>query len=184
MNAPNRLKKHDEIKKRGFADGFRRAQVQRDHNAHHCSLLQQPLHGHTTPGSCMTIRIRELPASFAISKPIAGRMTTAFAGTPSFTAASQSRTVATAPRTTLSARAAANHKPVVNPSVVAQGLKHHSLAQVVLRRGGGEEGYQTVRLLGGTDKELCEGEVLLQVERSGEPRSDPQVRRQVIEELL
>ena len=33
MNAPNRLK-HDEIKKRGFADGFRgRAQVQRDHNA-------------------------------------------------------------------------------------------------------------------------------------------------------
>ena len=33
MNAPHRLK-HDEIKKRGFADGFRRrAQVQRDHNA-------------------------------------------------------------------------------------------------------------------------------------------------------
>ena len=27
-----------------------------------------------------------------------------------------------------------------------------------------------MRLLGGTDKELCEGEVLLQVERDGEPR--------------
>ena len=48
---------------------------------------------------------------------------TAFAGTPSFTAASQSRTVgpSTAPRTTLSAGAAANLKPVVNPSAVAQG---------------------------------------------------------------
>ena len=33
MNAPNRLK-HDEIRKRGFADGFwETAQVQRDHNA-------------------------------------------------------------------------------------------------------------------------------------------------------
>ena len=33
MNAPNRLQ-HDEIKKRGFTDGFReRAQVQRDQNA-------------------------------------------------------------------------------------------------------------------------------------------------------
>ena len=36
----------------------------------------------------------------------------------------------------------------------------------------------------GTDKELCEGDVLLQVERDSEPRGDPQVRRQVIEELL
>ena len=35
--------------------------------------------------------------------------------------------------------------------------QYHSLAQVVLRRGGSEP----VRLLGGTDKELCEGEVLL-----------------------
>ena len=87
----------------------------------------------------MTVRIRGLPASFGISKPIAGRMTTAFAGTPSFTARSQSRTVgpSTAPRTTLSARADANHKPVVNvhASAVAQGPQHHSLAQVVLRRG-------------------------------------------------
>ena len=32
--------------------------------------------------------------------------------------------------------------------------------------------------------ELCEGEVLFQEERGGEPRGDPQVRRQVIEELL
>ena len=40
-----------------------------------------------------------------------------------------------------------------------------------------------MRLLGGTDKELCEGEVLVQVGRAGEPRGDPQVRRQVIEEL-
>ena len=56
--------------------------------------------------SCMAIRIRELPAFFGISKPIAWRMTTAFAGTPSFTAASQSRTVE--PSTAV---AAANHKP-------------------------------------------------------------------------
>ena len=41
-----------------------------------------------------------------------------------------------------------------------------------------------MRLLGGTDKELREGEVLLQIERDGEPCGDPQVRRQVIEELL
>ena len=58
--------------------------------------------GTPPPGSCITIRIREQPAFFGISKPIAWRMTTAFAGTPSFTAASQSRTVwpSTAPRTT------------------------------------------------------------------------------------
>ena len=81
------------------------------------------------PGSCMT-RIRGLPASFGISKPIAERMTTAFAETPSITAASQSRTVgpSTAPRTTLSARAAANHKPVVNPSAVAAPLPRSSCA--------------------------------------------------------
>ena len=39
-------------------------------------------------------------------------------GTPSFTAASHSGP-STAPRTTLSARAANKHKPVVNPSAVA-----------------------------------------------------------------
>ena len=70
------------------------------------SLKQQALHGHTTPRSW-----------------IAGRMTIAFAGTPSFTSASQSRTVgpSTAPRTTHSAFSAANDKPVVNTSAVAQG---------------------------------------------------------------
>ena len=148
----------------------------------HYYLKQQPEHGHTTPGSCMTIRTRGLPASFGISKTNAGRMTTAFAGTPSLTAASQSRTgPSTAPRTTLSAHAAANHKPVVSPSAVAQvPSTTHSLALVVLRRGG----YQPVRLLGGTDKELCEGEVTLRVKRDGEPRGDQQVHRQVIEELL
>ena len=48
-------------------------------------------------------------------------------GNPSFTAASQSRIVgpSTAPSTTLSVRAAANHNPVVNPSAVAQGPKYH-----------------------------------------------------------
>ena len=131
----------------------------------------------------MTVRIRGLPASFGISKPIAGRMTTAFAGTPSFTAASQSRTVGPStgpPHHSLSARAAANHKPVVNPSAVAQGPsttpspRSSCAAGSTNRRG----------LLGGTDKELCEGEVLLQVEREGEPRGDPQVHRQVFEELL
>ena len=118
----------------------------------------------------MTIRIRGLPASFGISKLIAGLMTIAFAGTPSFPAASQSRIVG--PCTTL-----ANHKPVVNPSAVAQG---HSTTQVVLCC----EEYQLVRLLGGTNKELCDGEVLLRAERDGEPRDDPQVRRQIIDELL
>ena len=87
----------------------------------------------------MTIKIRGLPASFGISKPIAGRMTTAFVGS-----------------------------------------EYYSVVQVEMRCGR----CQPVRLLGGTDLELCEGEVLLQVERDGEPRGDPQVRRQVIEELL
>ena len=41
-----------------------------------------------------------------------------------------------------------------------------------------------MRLLGGTSKELSEGEVLLQVDRYGEPFGDPQVPRQLIEELL
>ena len=39
-------------------------------------------------------------------------------------------------------------------------------------------------LLGGTSKELCEGEVLLQVERDGEPSGNLHVRRQVTDELL
>ena len=75
------------------------------------------------PGSCMTIRIRGLPALFGFSKPIAGGMTTAFAGTPLFTAASQSRTVgpSTAPRTTLSVQAADNHKPVITPALWHKG---------------------------------------------------------------
>ena len=131
----------------------------------HDSLKQQPLHWHTTSGSCMAIRIRGLPASFGISKTTAGRMTTAFAGTPSF-AASQSRTVgpSTSPHTTLSARAAANHKPVVNPSAVAQGPSTVPSPRSPCAAGG-------------TNRSL--GEVLLQVERGGEPRRDPQVRRQV-----
>ena len=41
-----------------------------------------------------------------------------------------------------------------------------------------------MRLLGSTDKELCEGQVLLQVDRDREHRGDPQVRREVMEELL
>ena len=63
--------------------------------------------------TCTTIRSRGLPAPFGISKPIAGGMTTAFAGDPRRSRpASQFRTVApsTAPRTTLSARAAANQQ--------------------------------------------------------------------------
>ena len=117
--------------------------------------------------------------SFGISKPVAGRMTTALVGTPSFTAPSQSRTVGPStappsqrglpPTTTPSRTPTPWHKrPVPLPR------------QVVLHRAGS----QPVRLLGGTDKELCEGEVLLQIERDFEPCSDPQVRRQVIEELL
>ena len=41
-----------------------------------------------------------------------------------------------------------------------------------------------MRLLCGVNKELYEGEVLPEVGRDGEPRGDPQVRRQVIEEVL
>ena len=91
-------------------------------------------------------------------------MTTTFAGTrrsrPRASPAQWGRP--TAPRTTLSARAAANHKPVMNP-------------QRPWHKGPSTTGYQPVRLLGGTDKELCEGEVLLQVVRDGEPRGGPQV---------
>ena len=78
----------------------------------------------------MTIKIRGLPASFGISKPIAGRTTTAFAGDPT---RGQSRTVgpSTAPRT----------------SAVAQGSST-APSQVVLRRAGS----QPAHLLGGTDK--------------------------------
>ena len=97
------------------------------------------------PRSCMTIRIRGLPASFGISKPIAGRMTTAFAGTRRSRprASPTQKEPSTAPRTTLSPRTAANHKPVVNPSAVAQGPST-ARSQVVLRRAGS----QPVRLLG------------------------------------
>ena len=61
----------------------------------------------------MTIRIRGLLTSSGMSKPIDGRTTTAFAETPSCTAASQSRTVGSfnAPCTALSARAAARREP-------------------------------------------------------------------------
>ena len=82
----------------------------------------------------------------------------------------------------LSARAAANRKPVVHPSAVAQGPSTTPSPRSSCAAGGG--GTNGVRLLGRTDKELCEGEVLLQVERDGEQRGGPQVPRQVIEELL
>ena len=41
-----------------------------------------------------------------------------------------------------------------------------------------------MRLLGGSKKELREGEVLLQVERDSESRGNLLVRHQVIDELL
>ena len=148
----------------------------------HFSLKQQPLHGHTTR-VLHDDQDQRAARIFGISKPIAGRMTTAFAGTPSFTAGSQSRTVepSTAPRTTLSARAAANHKPVVHPQ--RRGTK----AQVPLPRPS------RPAPRGGTNRWVCwavrtgsfvEEKCSLQVERGGEPRGDPQVRRQFIEELL
>ena len=60
-------------------------------------------------------------------------------GNPSFTAASQSRIVgpSTAPSTTLSARAAANHNPVVNPSAVAQGPSTTPSPRSSCAAGGG-----------------------------------------------
>ena len=132
---------------------------------------------HCVYALCLILAAISIAASFfvadllfsATSKPIAGRTTPSFAGTPSFTAASKSRTVGsfTAPCTVLSAAQA--HR---EPQRFGTRAQHHSLAQVVLRRLR----YQTVR--------LCEGEVLLDVERDCEPCGDPQVRRQVIEELL
>ena len=121
-------------------------------------------------------RIRGLRASFGISKPIAGRMMTAFAGTPSFTAASQSRTVgpSTAPHTTLSARAAANHKPVVNPSAVAAPLPRSSCAA-----GGANRRVSWAVRTRSCVREKCS----FKSKRMVNPLV-PQVRRQVIEELL
>ena len=83
------------------------------------------------------------------------------------------------PSFTAASHPAAAHKPVVNPSTVAR-RPSATPSPVALRRGR----YQPVRLLGGTGKELCEGEVLFQVERGGEHRGDPQVHRWDIEELL
>ena len=163
MSASNGLK-HDDIKKRGFANGFRGEPrcnetitpspllefriVQRvltgrlqprpstdmvmlpssvrttptavgrlSHGipGFYESLKQQPLHGHTTQGSCMTIRTRGPPASFGISKPVAGRMTTAFAGDPVVHGREPVPHSRAVHRSTLSARAAANHKPVPAP---------------------------------------------------------------------
>ena len=62
----------------------------------------------------MTIRIRGLPASFGISKPIAGRMTTAVHDREPVPQSGAAH------RSNISARAAANHKSVVKPSAVAQ----------------------------------------------------------------
>ena len=129
----------------------------------------------------MTIRIRRLPASFGISKPIARRTTIPFAGTRrSRRRASPVQWALNRSCTALSARAAANHRPVVNPSAVAQG------PAPLPRRGRPAP-------RGGTNWCVCwavqtrscvKKKWLLQVERDGEPRGNPQVRRQVIDELL
>ena len=118
----------------------------------------------------MTIRIRGLPASFGISKrgdPVVhGREPVPHSGAV--------RLSTHHPLGTGCRQAQARRQPQRRGTRA----QHHPLSQVVLRRAGS----QPVRLLGGTDKELCEGEVLLRVERDSEPRGDPQVRRQVIEE--
>ena len=146
--------------------GYRFLRV--DHN----SLKQQPSHGHTTLGSCMTIRIRGLPASFGISKR--------------------------------GDRVPSGREPVPHSGAVRLST-HHPLStgcrQPQARREPQRRGTKDPVPLprpgrlaprGGTNRCVCWAvrtrsfveEVLLQVERDGEPRGGPQVRRQVIEELL
>ena len=100
----------------------------------------------------MTVRIRGLPAR---NRSLA--MTTAFAGTPSFTRASPAqlgRPSLHAPP--LSARAAANHKPVVHPSAVAQGPSTTPSPRSSCAAGGG----QPVRLLAADRRARVQVELL------------------------
>ena len=109
----------------------------------HYSLKQQPLHGHTTPGSCMTIRIRGLPAPFGISKPIAERVTTAFAGTPVVHGREPVPPSGAVHRSTHHPLGTGCRQRQARREHQRRGTRaqYHSLAKVVLRRGG----YQPVR---------------------------------------
>ena len=75
MNAPNRLK-HDEIKKRGFADGFReRAQMQRDHDALVSSGVQNC-------AIVLTGRLQPRPSTDMVKLPSSVRTTQTAVGAP------------------------------------------------------------------------------------------------------
>ena len=106
----------------------------------------------------MAIKIRGLIAPFGIWKPIARSMTTALVGTLSFTAASQSRTVG--PR-----HGCRQPQARREPSAVAQGTNQCVCWEVRTRSCANQK---------------CS----FKSKSDGEPRGDPQVRRQVIEELL
>ena len=91
----------------------------------------------------MTIRIRGLPASFGISKPIAGRVTTAFAGTPVVYGREPVPPSGAVHRSTHHPLGTGCRQPQARREPQRRGTRaqYHSLAKVVLRRGG----YQPVR---------------------------------------
>ena len=202
MTAPIRSK-HDEIEKRGVADGPQgRAQVQRNHDALVCTRFQNCAKGthwdFQPPPSTDTVM---LPSSVRTMPTAVGHLS---CGIPQFTHEplqfeATTMTWAHHPRVLHDDQRAARifwdletdrraHDDRVRGDPVVHGREpvphsgtvhrsaHHSLRPAPRR-------YQLVRVLGGTNKGLCVGEVL-QVERDGETRGDPQVRRQVIDELL
>ena len=142
----------------------------------HYSLKEQPSHGHTTPGSCMTIRIRGAPRIFRDLETDRRAPDDRVRGDPVVHCCEPVPHSLAVHRSThnLSARAAANHKPVVNPSAVAQGPSTTPSFRSSCAAGG------TNRCVWWATR--TRREVLLQVERDGERRGGP--RRQVIEELL